>query len=194
MPNHSHDHGHADFEAFYAEGQKWSGNPNDALVREAGPLRPGRALDIGCGEGADLIWLAEQGWQVTGIDPVATAVERARSLVDARGLDVEVVRAGVADFSPARPFDLVACSYLPVGVEAVAAVEKLVAPGGTLLWVHHDFGAPGRPGMVLPPQVAELLSGDFVVAKLAVVPRYVSHGAGAHHDEDLVLVARRKES
>ncbi len=189
----SHDHDHADFEAFYAEGRKWSGNPNDALVREAGSLRPARALDIGCGEGADLVWLAGQGWQVTGIDPVATAVERARSLIDARNLDVEVIRAGVADFTPEQPFDLVSCSYLPVGAEAVAAVEKFVAPGGTLLWVHHDFGADGRPGIVLPPQVGEALSGDFVVDKLETVSRHVSHGAGAHHGEDLVLVARRKE-
>ena len=80
-----HDHGgheHTDFDEFYAAGHRWSGNPNEALIREAGELTPGRVLDIGCGEGADAVWLAEQGWHVTAIDTAGDAatvvVETAR--------------------------------------------------------------------------------------------------------------------
>lgn len=191
MPDHRHrPHDPEDFASFYAEGPRWSGNPNAALVREAAPLNPGRALDIGCGEGADVAWLAERGWRVTGLDPVGAALDRARELLDARGLDAELIHTALDDFQTTEPFDLVACSYLPVGEEAVAAVEKLVAPGGTLLWVHHDF-ADDDHAFVLPARVAELLGEGFTVTKLENVARDVPHGAGAHHTRDVVLVAER---
>ncbi|AGF72316.1 class I SAM-dependent methyltransferase [Corynebacterium halotolerans] len=189
MPEHHPDR--EDFGSFYAGSRKWSGNPNAALVREAGPLNPGTALDVGYGEGADVVWLAEHGWRTTGIDPVDTTLGRARALADARGVAVELRRAGVGEFVPGQPFDLVACSYLPVGPEAVAAVEQLVAPGGTLLWVHHDFGPQGRSGIISPAQVAQLLGTEFTVHTLETVNRGITHGAGAHHTRDVVLVAGR---
>ncbi|KOG87623.1 SAM-dependent methyltransferase, partial [Streptomyces varsoviensis] len=48
--------------------QVFSGNPNPVLVAEAAGLRPGQALDVGCGEGADAVWLARRGWRVTAVD------------------------------------------------------------------------------------------------------------------------------
>lgn len=65
----------------------WSGEPNSAVVAETAGLSPGRALDLGCGEGADAIWLAAHGWNVTGVDVSATAVERARLEAQRRSLD-----------------------------------------------------------------------------------------------------------
>lgn len=55
----------------------WSGQPNGSLVAEVADLEPGTALDVGCGEGADAIWLAHQGWKVTALDPSAVALDRA---------------------------------------------------------------------------------------------------------------------
>ena len=57
----------------------WSGNPNPHLVADAGDLTPGRALDIGAGEGADAIWLAQRGWTVTAVDISGVALQRARA-------------------------------------------------------------------------------------------------------------------
>lgn len=57
--------------------QLFSGAPNGVLVTEVTGLPPGRALDVGCGEGADAIWLASRGWQVTAVDISRVAVERA---------------------------------------------------------------------------------------------------------------------
>jgi 2-polyprenyl-3-methyl-5-hydroxy-6-metoxy-1,4-benzoquinol methylase len=54
----------------------WSGNPNDHLINETDGLTPGPALDVGCGEGADAVWLAERGWRVTAVDLSTVALER----------------------------------------------------------------------------------------------------------------------
>jgi SAM-dependent methyltransferase len=55
-------------ERYRTRDRLWSGRPNVQLIAEAQGLTPGRALDVGCGEGTDAIWLAQQGWTVTGID------------------------------------------------------------------------------------------------------------------------------
>ncbi|MGO3181153.1 MAG: class I SAM-dependent methyltransferase, partial [Brevibacterium linens] len=69
----------AAWEERYAEADDaiWSGNPNEALVAVVSEMTPGRVLDVGCGEGADIVWMAENGWDATGIDLSTTAIDRA---------------------------------------------------------------------------------------------------------------------
>src|SRR4051794_28983233 len=99
---HEHEHGErrfdgpgqaAEWDARYREGDGaiWSGRPNGRLVAEVADLSPGRALDGGCGEGADAIWLAQQGWTVTAIDVSEVAVGRARKAAEQTGATVEWV-------------------------------------------------------------------------------------------------------
>jgi SAM-dependent methyltransferase len=71
----------------------WTGEPNRFLVAETAALRPGSALDLACGEGRNAVWLAEQGWRVTGVDFSEVALEKARGLADARGVDAGWVAA-----------------------------------------------------------------------------------------------------
>ncbi|MDN5635429.1 MAG: class I SAM-dependent methyltransferase, partial [Brevibacterium sp.] len=72
-------------ERYAGDDAVWSGNPNEALVATVGSLTPGRVLDVGCGEGADVIWLAENGWDVVGIDLSQTAIDRATEAAAAKG-------------------------------------------------------------------------------------------------------------
>src|SRR4051794_8575714 len=74
------------------DGAMWSGRPNGRLVAEVAGLTPGRALDVGCGEGADAIWLAQNGWTVTAIDVSDVAIIRAREAAELVGAAVEWVR------------------------------------------------------------------------------------------------------
>lgn len=190
MSGHNHPHNHLpdDFEGVYASGVQWSGNPNDTLVREAGALTPATALDVGCGEGADAVWLAENGWNVTAIDPSATAIERTRALAAEHDVAVEAI-CGDAAALVGRSFDLVTCSYVPfTDGAAVAQLEALVAPGGTLLFVHHDLDPSESRGILSPRDVAELLT-ELSVVELKSAKRHVTSGAGAHHTDDVVLVA-----
>ena len=160
----------------------WSGNPNETLVDYAAKLTPGTALDIGCGEGADALWLKNHGWDVLGIDFAPTAVARTR----ARGVAAQV--ATFSDFSH-EPFDLVSVHYGGVRAtpEEVEKLERLVAPGGTLLYVHHDMESAEA---AMPEWLAENLR-ELETVELTRRERHLTEGAGAHHQSDVVLVAKR---
>src|SRR5215467_12950981 len=141
----------AEWDARYSErdSAKWSGRPNGRLLAEVVGLTPGRALDVGCGEGADAIWLARSGWTVTAIDISDVAVSRARQAAERAGAAVEWVR-GDALQTPfaAGSFDLVSMQYpaLPkaAGEAAVRALLETVRPGGLLLAVYHDLDGEHR--------------------------------------------------
>jgi SAM-dependent methyltransferase len=95
-------------ERYAGSNQIWSGQPNQALVTEVSELRPGRALDVGCGEGADAVWLAQRGWAVTGLDVSGVALDRARLHARDAGVVVRWVRAGLVEAGlPDRSFDLI---------------------------------------------------------------------------------------
>lgn len=90
----------------------WSGRPNGRLLAEVAALTPGRALDIGCGEGADAIWLAGHGWTVAAIDISAVAVCRAQQAAEQAGAAVGWVRGDALQISfPSRSFDLLSMQY-----------------------------------------------------------------------------------
>lgn len=191
--NHGPHHLPEDFEALYASGIQWSGNPNDALVREVSGVTPGSALDVGCGEGADAVWLAGQGWDVVAVDPSPTAIDRSRALAGEKGLSGQIeFLIGSASAAGGRTYDLVTCAYVPFHrgqIEEVHAVEQLVSPGGMLLWVHHDVEFSD---ILSPRDVAKLLQ-ELEVIDLKTSKRHVTSGAGAHHSDDVVLICRRPQ-
>lgn len=121
----------------------WTGGPNRFLVAETEELPPGRALDLACGEGRNAVWLAERGWEVTGVDFADVGLDKARGLAAARGVDATWVHADLLDYEPPpAAFDLVAILYLQLTaderVRVLRAAAAAVAPGGTLLVVAHD--------------------------------------------------------
>lgn len=125
----------------------WSGRPNQAVAEMTADLAPGRALDVGCGEGGDAVWLARNGWLVTGIDISATAIERARAAAAAAGLSPSQCNLRVQDLALGFPededlYDLVTASFFQSPVElpraqVLRSAADLIAPGGHLLLVSH---------------------------------------------------------
>ena len=162
------------WEDFYSSGKaNWSGNPNPLVVQEAEHLAPGSALDLGCGQGDDAIWLAQRGWRVVGVDIAESALRRAAvRAIDARVEAIEWQRHDLAESFPEGHFDLVAAAYLhsPVELprgEILRRAASAVAPGGTLLIVGHaGFPAGSAHGHhVHLPTTAEVLADlDPVVA------------------------------
>ncbi len=196
----------AEWDARYTErAEMWSGRPNGRLVIEVANLTPGRALDIGCGEGADAIWLDRQGWTVTAVDVSDVAVQRARKAAERTGAAVEWVSGDVlATPLPAGSFDLVSIQYpaLPkaAGEAAVRSLLASLRPGGILLAVYHDLDDGHREHMktrgfdpadyVGADDLVLLLADDFTVELHAVEPR-IDPPPDNPHIADLVLRARR---
>ena len=123
----------------------WSGRVNANLASVAGALTPGRALDLGCGEGGDAIWLAQQGWRVTGIDISTVAIERARAAALAADIGaslLDFVAGDLETWRPDEPLDLVTASFFqsPVALDRTTILRRLsrqIDAGGHLLVVSH---------------------------------------------------------
>lgn len=174
--------------------QVFSGNPNPVLVAEVSALAPGQALDVGCGEGADAVWLARRGWRVTAVDVSETALRRgAESGRDVAG-HIAWTRADVSETAlPAAAFELVSVQYFPLPKRDDGALERLlatVAPGGTLLVTGHD---PADEGVdygdyYRPDEIAERLQG-WRVDVHEMRARETPGPEGTHHTRDVVLKA-----
>jgi SAM-dependent methyltransferase len=198
----------AEWDARYGEsdGTMWSGRPNGRVVAEIAALDPGRALDVGCGEGADAIWLARRGWTVTAIDVSEVAISRARTAAESVGATVEwVCGDALRTAFAARSFDLVSLQYpaLPkaAGEAAVRRLLDAVRSGGLLLAVYHDLDDEHREHMkargfdpadyVGAADLAGLLGDDFIVEVHAVEPR-IDPPPDTPHIADIVVRARHR--
>jgi SAM-dependent methyltransferase len=188
----------------------WSGHANPQLVSDAARLTPGAALDVGCGEGGDAIWLAEHGWQVTAVDFSQVALDRGAAR--ARELGAETARritwqqADITAWTPAPgSYDLVSEQYVHLPREQREALHRrlgaAVAPGGVLLVVaHHPSDLQTtvpRPNIperfYTPAEVASVLDPrEWTVLAEEARPRTAIDPEGREVTiHDTVLAARR---
>lgn len=196
-------------ERYRSAGRVWSGNPNPQLVAEVAGLAPGRALDAGCGEGADAIWLARRGWTVVAADISGVAVQRAaRHATDTdpeAAARIEWRQADLVAQPPEhRAFDLVSVQFMQLPPEPrarmFAVLAAAVKAGGTLLIVGHhpsDLSTgvrrPPMPELFYTPaEVTGMLNGGWTVSVSQARPRPASTPDGAQATvHDTVVVATR---
>ena len=181
------------------------GEPNASLVSVVRGLEPGTALDVGCGEGADAIWLAGVDWQVTAIDVSEVALRRARAAAGRVDIEVEWLHAGLLQATlPPGGFDLVSAQYPALlrtaTHDAERALLSAVAPHGHLLVVHHadvDVEEARSHGFdpkdyAFPADVASMLDDGWEVVVDERRSRHVVAGSGARHThDDVILHAQR---
>jgi len=167
----------------------WRMEPNVFVVQEVAGLTPGRAVDLACGEGRNAVWLAEQGWDVTGVDFSEVGIDKGRRMAADRGVEVAWVCADVTTWEPPEAeADLVVLLYLQLPARerrrAVAVAGRALAPGGTLLVVAHDsanlaagIGGPSDPAVLYGPEdvLGDLRAagGEVTVERADTVPRVV---------------------
>ena len=172
--------------------------PDDLLVAQTEALTPGRALETGCGAGANAVWLAEHGWCVTAVDFAEAAVERASRLAKERRVEVEFVVADAASYRPEGHYDLITSFYLQLLPEdrrrMLATAAGALAPGGTLLFVGHDRSDPpaewteeDNRTLTTPEEVASELGGltikqAFVLEHAGEIHVAPAHASGGAHD------------
>ena len=182
----------------------WGAEPNRRLVDEVGALPPGRALDLGGGEGRNAAWLAARGWDVTIVDFSRVGLDRAGEMARRQGAALTAVHADLADYVPPEAaFDLVLIMYLQVPEQTLAGVlhraSRAVAPGGTLLLIGHDrdnlahgFGGPQDPAILQSPeQVVDALGMGLQVESAGRIERVVSAADGPRTAIDTLVRARR---
>jgi SAM-dependent methyltransferase len=177
----------------YAERSSvWSGEPNAQLVAEVGSLAPGTALDVGCGEGADAVWLARQGWDVTAVDISEVALDRARAQAASAGATISFEHVDLVATPPApEAYDLVSAQFFhlpdPPRGQAYRGLGAAVAPGGHLLVVGHypsDHIGKDHPERLFTTDEIVLLLGDG----WQVVTADVRERTAVHHGELTDLV------
>ena len=193
-------------ERYSGEEKIWSGDPNPQLVAEVAGLTPGTALDVGCGEGGDVIWLARRGWRVTGADFSANGLARAARHADEAGVDDLTdwwqvdARTFAAD---GRTYDLVTTHFLHPPDEGMVHVTRrltdAVAPGGHLLVVGHapsevftQLTATHRRAMFLAEDLLPGLPDRFQVLVAEQRPRTMTREGVSVDVHDSTLLARRR--
>lgn len=189
----------------------WSGRVNHTFAEVAATLTPGTALELGCGEGADAIWLAQQGWQVTGLDISPTAIHRASEAAEAAGLSPERVRFVAADLARwtgtgTGTYDLVTASFLhsPAELDRTAALRRAaghVRSGGHLLVVSHAAPPPWADAdahehhFLAPSEEVDALELDpaswrVLIADIRTRPATGPDGREAALDDSVILLRR----
>lgn len=190
-----------EWDSRYASAQRvFRAEPDESLVELASPLEPGRALDLGAGEGRNALWLASVGWAVVAVDLSEVALGRLKGFADAAGLQIDTVQGdGVAYLRSTGEvsFDLAVLAYVHSGPEdhadLLAAAGRALAAGGHLFIVGHHLSSLGKVG---PPDPDRLYREEEITAALAgleILRLDRREGASdVHaHGTDLVVWARR---
>ncbi len=148
----------------------WGHGPNRYVAEAFEGLTPtgcGRALDVACGEGRNAVWLAEQGWNATGVDFSPVALERARALAADRGVSATWIEADVVSWTAPEPYALIVVAYVHLTRDALRNVwawaAKALEPSGELFLIGHSrrnfdegTGGPQNPAVLWDPnEVAE---------------------------------------
>jgi SAM-dependent methyltransferase len=183
-------------ERYGAAERVWSGDPNPQLVDRVSGLHPGRALEVGCGEGADAIWLAQQGWEVTALDVSQTALDKAAAHAAQAGVAIAWQQVDLDGWT-GKPgaFDLVSAQFMYLDQPGLSTLYRAlgasVARGGTLLLVgHHPIdprhGDHDFPDVRWTPEDAAswLDAADWTSIDLATVTR-------GKHTDGIVQATRR---
>ena len=200
----------AHWEEHYGERDRvWSGRVNTRLAEVVSTLEPGRALDLGCGEGGDACWLAERGWTVVAVDISDTALQRAAADADARELGdrIEFAQHDLSDGFPGGTFDLISAHFLHSTIpldrpRILKNAADAVRPNGLLLIVdhagpppwasklahHHEF--PSAEEVVVS---LELDDGEWERVRVEAVERQATGPDGQQGTlVDNVIVLRRR--
>lgn len=178
----------------------WSGEPNAQLVAEAGRLPPGTVLDVGCGEGADAVWLAQHGWVVTAVDISDVALERARTHAASAGADVSFERVDLVATPPAAgSYDLVSAQFFhlpdPPRATTYLGLGAAVSPGGHLLVVGHypseHIGKDHPERLFTTDEIVALFPDGWQVVTAEVRERTAMHHGELSDLVDGVVLLRR---
>jgi SAM-dependent methyltransferase len=162
-------------------------------------------VDLACGEGRNSIWLAEQGWEVTGVDFSPVGLSKAKRFAEMWGMKVTWIEAAMEDWTPPQDgFDLVAMLYLqlpqPARSTAISTAASAVAPGGTLVVAAHDlenltrgYGGPQNPDVLyrVSDVTEAAIDSGLTIGRAEQAVRVVETDIGPREALDAIVTAQR---
>ncbi len=194
------------WDAKFSEAQ-WPSKPDLALIALTSDLMPGKALDIGCGPGRNAIWLARQGWDVTGIDASQVGLSQALAKAKEYGVSITTIHSDIFMAEMGKDsYDLVVMANIhltpPLREQLFTKAQAAIKDGGYLFVIGHHVDDLGRVG---PPDANLLFSEDDLrqavdgleIIKLQRWERPPDQGDAHFHDDelhpvsDVVLWARK---
>jgi SAM-dependent methyltransferase len=185
-------------ERYAASELVWSATPNQFVAAELAHLKPGRVVDVACGEGRNALWLADRGWEVTAVDFSLTGLDKGRTLQSrhehGRDMHIDWVHADVVTYDfGLEQFDLVLVAYLQIVDDdrhtVVRRTFDSLVVGGTFFMVGHDTtnltegtGGPQDASVLFTAEdvLADLDGERFEVERAERVPRTVDTGEVAY--------------
>jgi len=190
-----------DWDLYYQTNkEKWT-TPDALLLEETANLSPGRALDLGAGEGADALAFAKKGWQVTALDFSPAAIEGIKAEAVLAGLEITGEVTDVLDYQPEQLFDLVYLCYFHVGEALREKVLKkaasFLAPGGTMVYVGIAKGANFETAMEDPDELlatkeeVEAALSSLHIQRCEVVHKPVEEGNKQYDSKVIVAKATK---
>ena len=187
--------------AALADDSVWSISPNEWVASTVREYTPGTAVDLGCGEGRNSIWLASIGWTTTGVDFSAAGIDVARARSHHAQVDVDWQVTDATTWRAPKLVDLVVIAYLhlsePELRRALANAVASLAPGGYLVVIGHDrtnitdgVGGPQREDILYTPELLAEAASALTIESCARVLRPVETTNGTKNAIDTILVAR----
>jgi SAM-dependent methyltransferase len=183
-------------ERYAASERVWSATPNAEVARIVRGWTPGRALDLGAGEGRHAMWLASLGWRVTAVDFSTVGLAKGEAEAARRGVRIDWVVADARSWHPAGPtgFDLVLVAYLHLSDNVLSRATSWLAPGGALVVVGHALrnltegvGGPSDAALLHTPEQLRAAAEGLDIERCEEIVRVTDAGDAI----DAVLVARR---
>ncbi|WP_270889506.1 class I SAM-dependent methyltransferase [Pedococcus sp. 5OH_020] len=183
-------------ERYAASDRVWSAGPNAEVERIVGGWSPGRALDLGAGEGRHAVWLASLGWRVTAVDFSAVGLAKGEAQATSRRLSVDWVVADARSWQPpdGARYDLVLVSYLHLPEDVLSRARDWLSVGGRLVVVGHALrnltqgvGGPSDPSLLHTMEGLGAATSGLQVERCEEVVRHTDGGDAI----DVVLIARR---
>ncbi len=192
-------------ERYSASELVWSADPNTFVRETFADTKPGRALDLGCGEGRNTLWFAKLGWKAEGVDFSAVAIEKARSLANQQGLDARFTVADITSYEPEKEaYESVVVCYIHLECTLMESIWQMafraLAPNGKLLILGHDLdnlihgtGGPQDSSVLFEPNDVLEAIPDAVVIRSEKVTRKVTDSFGQPKTAIDALVIVSKE-
>ena len=181
---------------YAASDRVWSAAPNAEVARIIGAWPPGRALDLGAGEGRHAVWLAALHWRVTAVDFSAVGLAKGEAEATRQGVAVDWVVADVRSWHPPErtAYDLILAAYLHLSQDVLSRATSWLAPGGALVVVGHALrnltegvGGPSDASLLHTPEQLRSAAAGLEIERCEEIVRPTDGGDAI----DAVLVARR---